>query len=506
MNTRPTLCVPATPVASPYARWLRACTGAGAAVLLAGPTVIAFFSGGYFDADRLLATLIAWLLVGIAMLIVARPLPVERGGVLAVVGLVALACWTAASFAWAPVAGTAQADLERILLYTGVLIAAAALLRDSGLARWIEPALAAGALIVIVYGLGERLLPGLLHYARSSTAGGRLEQPLRYWNAEGALAAIGLVLCARLAGDRQRPLAMRRLGAAGAAPLGAGYLSFSRGAIVAVVAGLVVLVCAAPSVAQLRAALLAALTAVLAAAAVGPFPGVASLHGGLAARERDGAIALGLLLVIAVSAALVTPRVASSDRRLGDGAPEAQIRVRARARAVAIGTIVAALIGLIIGALGDHRDPRSFGAQASRLTSIGSYRADYWKEAVRSFIDHPLNGLGSGSFRVAWLRQRTIPVAALDAHSLELQTAAELGVPGLLALLLVLGGVAGAVGRAHRRDPELVAGWLAVLGVWLLHSAIDWDWQMPAVTLLAAVLAGAAIAHAHPGHREGANS
>ena len=63
--------------------------------------------------------------------------------------------------------------------------------------------------MVIGYGLAGRLLPGLIELDRSRSAGGRLEQPITYWNAEGALAALGLVLCARLAGDRTRPPAVR---------------------------------------------------------------------------------------------------------------------------------------------------------------------------------------------------------------------------------------------------------------------------------------------------------
>ena len=79
------------------------------------------------------------------------------------------------------------------------------MLRAPPAQRAVEPALAAGTLIVIGYGLSERLLPGLLHFARSVSAQGRLEQPLTYWNAMGELAAIGFVLAARLAGDRSRP-------------------------------------------------------------------------------------------------------------------------------------------------------------------------------------------------------------------------------------------------------------------------------------------------------------
>ena len=32
------------------------------------------------------------------------------------------------------------------------------------------------------------------------------------------------------------------------------------------------------------------------------------------------------------------------------------------------------------------------------------------------------------------------------------------------------------------------------LAVWAFHTGLDWDWEMPAVTLLAIVIAGALIA------------
>ena len=64
----------------------------------------------------------------------------------------------------------------------------------------------------------------------------------------GELAALGFVLCARLAGDATRPrLAARSAPRRRCAPLGLGlYLSFSRGALFACAAGLVALVVLAP--------------------------------------------------------------------------------------------------------------------------------------------------------------------------------------------------------------------------------------------------------------------
>src|SRR5260370_6425946 len=115
--------------------------------------------------------------------------------------------------------------------------------------------------------MSERLLPGVLHFSLSVSARGRLEQPLTYWNAMGELAALGFVLCARIAGDADRPRPLRAASAAAAAPLGlALYLSFSRGALFACAAGLVALIVAAPRRVQLRGLLVVVCAGALAAA------------------------------------------------------------------------------------------------------------------------------------------------------------------------------------------------------------------------------------------------
>ena len=109
---------------------------------------------------------------------------------------------------------------------------------------------------------------------------------MTYWNATGALAAIGLVPCARLAGDVTRPHALRIAAAAAAAPLGMGaYLSFSRGAIACLLAGLAALVAFDRSRAQLRAAAIALGAGALAGAAAAPFGAVRALHPGTPRRR-----------------------------------------------------------------------------------------------------------------------------------------------------------------------------------------------------------------------------
>jgi hypothetical protein len=461
---------------------------AACTALLAGPTVLAFYAGGYFDSPRNTAGLIAWVLVALAGV---RVLPRTRAGWLALGGLTLFAGWTLLSTIWAPIAGDAYHAGQIVFLYLGTLAAAIALLRDPRALRAAEPALAAGALIVIGYGISERLLPGLLHFSRSVSAEGRLEQPLTYWNAMGELAALGFVLCARIAGDHDRRAGLRACAAAAAAPLGMGvYLSFSRGALFACFAGLVALIVAAPRTEQLRGLLVALGAGVLAALVSSPFRGVTNLAGALGTRERQGAITLVALAVIMAAAALLALRLARRE-------PGADLRLPRRAPLLALGLICAGLaLAIVAGAKEGSGVPLSAGA--SRYVTLQSNRYAYWGVALRAFAQEPLRGVGAGGWAVWWLRYRKISEYATDAHSLPLQTLAELGVIGLALLAAFLAGIALAARAAIRAAPALAAGPIAGTVVYLAHAPLDWDWQMPAVTLVAMILVGALVALAEP--------
>jgi hypothetical protein len=468
----------------------RSLIAAAAVLLLAAPTILAFFSGGFFFEPRVIATIATWLLVLALAAVGPAPLPRSRNGWLALGGLVLIAVWSAVSVAWAPRAGPAIESVERLFLYVGALLIAIGALRSRRVLRAVEPALAAGAALVIGYGLAGRLLPGIVHLAHSSRAGGRLEQPLTYWNAEGALAALGLVLCARLAGDRTRPSAVRALAAAAAAPLGAGlYLSYSRGAIAAAGIGLIVLIAAVRSRSQLEASAIVLLTGVAAAVAAGALPGVASLAGDSRTLERDGAIMLAILVVVAGAGALATSWRRRSAQRRGsaDLLPGSW-----RLAAFAAAAVILGLAGLMIGGLRERSAPAA-GAQAARLSSVSSNRYEYWRIGLRGFERHPLQGLGAAGFRTLWLRERTLNEGVTDVHSLELEMATELGLVGLLAFASLLAGAGLSGRRALRIDRLLAAGPVAGAVTWLLHASIDWDFEMPAVTLPAIVLMGTLI-------------
>jgi O-antigen ligase len=193
-------------------------------------------------------------------------------------------------------------------------------------------------------------------------------------------------------------------------------------------------------------------------------------------------VLLAVLALVMAAAALLVRRVAPA---------EGAVRhVRRRTLvAVAVGAVALVAAAAALEGRPEAVGPQP-GAGATRLSSTDSNRYAYWQVALETFADHPLRGHGSGSFAVDWLRERDVPEVVRDAHSLELETAAELGLVGLVLLALLLGGVVAAAVRAPAAGP------IAGLSVWAAHSALDWDWEMPALTLVALILAGLLLAAA----------
>jgi O-antigen ligase len=126
---------------------------------------------------------------------------------------------------------------------------------------------------------------------------------------------------------------------------------------------------------------------------------------------------------------------------------------------------------------------------------FGANRPHYWHVAWHEVELNPVLGSGAGTFERYWLLYRPIGSFARDAHSLYLETLAELGPIGLILLLaalalplLVLRG---------RRDPMLAtaaAGYVA----YLIHTGVDWDWELPAVTLCGLICGSGLLLWARP--------
>jgi hypothetical protein len=87
---------------------------------------------------------------------------------------------------------------------------------------------------------------------------------------------------------------------------------------------------------------------------------------------------------------------------------------------------------------------------------------------------------------------------------------AELGLPGLVFLLVMIGAILVGLARRARGSRRSVYGALLGAGVaWALRAGVDWDWEMPVVTLGFFAAAGLALSPGsgyRPGWLPGARS
>jgi probable O-glycosylation ligase (exosortase A-associated) len=98
----------------------------------------------------------------------------------------------------------------------------------------------------------------------------------------------------------------------------------------------------------------------------------------------------------------------------------------------------------------------------TRMNTIANYEGEgsaegrlmVWKAAMRMALDHPVFGVGSGQFAVAFGAAYKPPGYVgpqLNAHSMYFQALGELGFPGAIALFaLVLGGIARVLSTRRR--------------------------------------------------------
>jgi O-antigen ligase len=484
--------------------------GERALALAPGAFVIflSFNGGGYSPAPVAFLALI--LALALALRIWLAWEPFAGFGPLLSVGagsLLLYAIWTALSSQWSNAPGRALLETDRVLLYLLALLLFASFARSSERMRLTVIGLAASAVIVCVVGLITRTMPDVWPIAPDLQQG-RLSYPLTYWNAFGLLAALGLVLCFHLAcSEREHPL-MRIAGAAVTPILGASlYFTFSRGAIAVAILGLVAYALLARPrgfvggiVAVAPATALAVITAYDAdlLASDNPTTDAAASQGHHVALI----VALCVLGAAAVRAVLLPL----------DGAL-ARIRLPARMRFWVPATVWSAGILLVVVVFFAAHGPREVshnydrfvkgnavvqsGDLRSRLGDPGNNRRiDQWKVAWKGYQRDSFRGQGAGTYENEWNQHRPVRFAIRDAHSLYVEVLDELGLAGLVllavALLAILFGFARGIWRARDRYPY--AALLAAMLAWLVRAGLDWDWEMPAITLWLFCAGGAAIA------------
>ena len=123
----------------------------------------------------------------------------------------------------------------------------------------------------------------------------------------------------------------------------------------------------------------------------------------------------------------------------------------------------------------------SLGAIVLLAFHESEQRSAYWRTTLSETARQPLLGSGAGTWRQVWLEHRHADLAALNAHSLFLETLSELGPVGLG--LLVVGLLVPLIAAARARRDPLVQAAAGAYTTILVHLAVDWDWQITLVLL-----------------------
>jgi hypothetical protein len=457
--------------------------------------VAAFAEGLFNPTGYAIASIVVWaaIIAGLA----SGALPTGGVGWLAAAAglcLAATAVLATASVGWATDQGRAFEEGVRISLFLGLFVLAVCTGTRRDRDQWLI-GLTAGLGAVAIVALLAYMQPGLLDSRHSDipNAAGRLSYPVGYWNGAGALLASTAVLLAH-AGMRASTRLWRSVAVAvfPLAILGI-WLTSSRGAGFALIAGIVVLIAASSDRSrQLVTVLVGAIGASILIVVAQLLPDLTSDVTDAAMRS-DGDIMSAICLPVAAGTGALA--------WWADGR-EPALHLSRRVMLVACGlALAAAAVGIVLADPGERlhefekAPPTRAGVAIGAADLSSNGRWQFWGGAIDSFADHPVAGVGAGGYEDWWGRNATVALFVRNPHSLPLQQASELGIPGLLLFLGFAAALGIAVLRIARQPPGGDLGVLmAVVLAGGISAAVDWTWEIPAVFGPVVICAGLLLA------------
>lgn len=468
-------------------------------------TVYLGLSGGGYDiVVRSEVGIVLWWFVLLGVIIGVLPQArIQRAGWIAVALLAGFLVWTWFGLSWSNSHELTLDEVCRVSTYLGVFILGLCLIgRDS--ARSVIGGVAVGIVIVTTVAVLSKLSPSLFPSTASKfyeTA--RLGYPFDYADAVGEFAALGLPLLLFLATSGRSMIVRAASAAALPIVLFCLALTVSRGGILAAVVGLVAFLALMPDrIPRLPTVALAGMGIAVLMAALLQRPALRDSIGVAPASDRHSMLAILCVVVVLTAIAqaglVVLMRRTARPAWLSVSRRGAQLITAGILAVVAAIVVIAAASGLLHNLWHDFKqaNPTAHSNQYFRLFSLaGSHRYQYWQVAIKAFRSAPLIGIGPGTFRFYWAQHQTLGEYVLNAHSLWIETLAEVGLIGFLLIggffaYMVIGGARRAL-RASFDVRVLVATATAMVAGFCAAAAFDWVWQMgviPMITLLVAAV------------------
>ncbi|HWC28143.1 MAG TPA: O-antigen ligase family protein [Solirubrobacteraceae bacterium] len=433
------------------------------------------------------------------------------------IGLLAgFAVWCGVTLLWSVAPDRTWAHVNRAVAYILVLVLAIAL--ASSLPRaitrfaygWLLVALACA-----VYALAGKIIPGveLLGVDFNHTAiASRLRAPLEYWNALGLVMVLAIPIALRLTTDVSRRDATRLAGLAALFVLLVTLcMTYSRGGILACLVALIVLtVLGGPRLRGLAVVAVTVVVSIPVLALAFNRPALKGINVPLDERVPDG-IVLGLVMAGCLIALLIAGwGLLRLEERVAWSAERTQLVWRGLGAAAAILAVLT--IGGILAAEGGPggwadrswekftETSRDDVSDPARIVSSNSgNRWVWWEEAAGAWSEKPLHGWGAGSFPVTHRMYREVELGVQQPHNMPLQFLAETGIVGALLAIGAIGFLLfSALDRirsmAGGRERDIAVALFAGAVAWFVHWLVDWDWDIPGVTVPALIFLGVLVA------------
>lgn len=446
--------------------------GREAAAMAAGLMLLLALSAAAF-AHGAFSGAVQWLVVvlvagALAVALAARLLPAAGLHSLLLLSGASLAAW---ALLRAALAGTPASGLSWALFGAGTaaVIAVCGRLDDSARGMLLGGMLAAGVVVALTGWLGVALhrqpwaLPDQGLWRAAST--------LTYENATAALLVPLALAALALLTAAPRPAYP---GLAATVLLTGAGATLSRAGAAALAAGLLALCWALGPRAVLRAL-------------AGPATGAAVALLGLVPSLPLTAPARPLVAAAALAAGLAAAALLQR-------APRPVLILAGTVAALAAAAVVSSRVPAV------HDAVRVLGR--ARVTLASPARSGETGAAWHLIERHPLAGAGPGHATLRWPAPGGGVQLDPFAHDEYLQVLADLGIAGAILCAGLLISAGRLLWRARPDLPQRAAwaGAVAAVTAFLVHSGFDFTWQVPAIPLTVAVIAGLAAGQP-PGRR-----